>query len=291
MATKKWLGNDAGNEGDWATAANWSPSGVPVAADDVILANTSQSVTAGLDQSAVALTSITIDQSYTGSVGTAETDFLQVAASVAVIGQSRSGLGTLTGSRRLNLDFGSSTACDIQVYNTSTVAQDINRTPLRIKAGNASTDLIIYAGVASVSDDTEDTSTIGDIIVNGGSLTIGSGVTLTSITQSGGVCSCQSSTTTVTVKSGQLNFYDGATASTITTCTVEDAGVFNHFASGTITTLNAGATVDLNRTQKPKTVTTINLSQGANLIIDTGNVTLTNDLIPESSELLNITVR
>jgi hypothetical protein len=41
MATKLWVGTDSGNEGDYSTAANWSPSGVPVATDDVILANSS----------------------------------------------------------------------------------------------------------------------------------------------------------------------------------------------------------------------------------------------------------
>lgn len=36
MATKTWLGDDSGNEGDWLTAANWSASGVPAVDDDLI---------------------------------------------------------------------------------------------------------------------------------------------------------------------------------------------------------------------------------------------------------------
>ena len=48
MATKIWVGTDSGNEGDINTAANWSPSGVPVATDDVYFENSSQSVTDGL---------------------------------------------------------------------------------------------------------------------------------------------------------------------------------------------------------------------------------------------------
>jgi hypothetical protein len=292
MATKVWVGTDAGNEGDWDTAANWSPSGVPIASDDVVLANSSQDVLSGLDQSAVALTSITIDQSYTGLIGTLQSDFLQVAASTAVIGQSRTTTGTLTGSKRLNLDFGTSTACDIQVYNTARLAQDQNRQPLRIKAVNASTTLQVYSGQLAVSDDNSDSSTLSSIVVNGGSVNVGQGVTLTTLESTGGATSTQSSCTTCTIKGGSVNFYDGIAASTITTLTVSDTGTFNHYGSGTITTANAnGGTIDLTRTEKAKTVTTLNLKQNAVLVIDTSNVTLTNDIIPESGKILNITVR
>ena len=292
MANKLWVGTDSGNEGDWDTAANWSPSGVPVATDDVILANSSQDILTGLDQSAVALNSITIDQSYTGLIGTSQSDFLQIAASTAIIGQSRTTTGTLTGSKRLNLDFGSSTACDIQVYNTARIAQDQNRQPLRIQAVNASTNLTVFNGQLAVSDDNDDSSTLGAVTVNAGTVNIGQGVTLTTLKSAGGTTITQSSVTTCTVKGGSVNFYDGVSASTITTLTVSDSGIFNHFGSGTITTANAnGGTIDLTRTEKAKTVTTLNLKRDANVILDTSTVTLTNDLIPESGKLLNITVR
>lgn len=292
MATKVWVGTDSGNEGDWDTAANWSPSGVPIAGDDVVLANSSQNVLTGLDQSAVALTSITIDQSYTGDIGTSQSDFLQVAASTAVIGQSRSTTGTLTGSKRLNLDFGSSTACDIQVYNTARTARDTNRQPLRIKAVNASTNLTVYGGQLAVSDDNSNSSTLGTITVNNGVCNIGQGVTLTTLTSTGGTTMSQSSMTNCTCKGGSINFYDGVSASTITTLTVSDTGVFNHYGSGTITTANAnGGTIDLTRSEKAKTVTTLNVKRDANIIFDTSTVTLTNDITPESGKRLNMTIR
>jgi hypothetical protein len=119
MATKLWVGTDSGNEGDYSTAANWSPSGVPVATDDVILANSSQDITAGLDQSAVALTSFTVDLSYTGLIGSSDSDFLEIAASTVVIGQRRSTSGNFTGSKRFNLDLGSSTAAQVKIYGTA----------------------------------------------------------------------------------------------------------------------------------------------------------------------------
>ena len=291
MANKLWLGTDAGNEGDWGTAANWSPSGVPTAADDVILANSSQSVTGGLDQSAVALTSITIDQSYTGLIGT-ESTFLQVRASTAVIGQVRSSVGTLTGSKRLNLDFGSAGACDIQVYNTASRAQDTNRQPCRIIGSHASHTLTVYSGSVAVSDDSDDTSQLSSVTNSGSSITIGEGVTLATLTQASGNIKTQSSITTVVVKGGVLNFYDSTSASTITTCTVQDTGILNHYASGTITTLNCnGGSTDLTKSQKAKTVTNLNLQAEATLAIDTSVVTLTNDIVLQSSKNLTITAR
>lgn len=67
MATKIWVGTT----GAWSTAGNWSPSGVPVVDDDVIFRDNSQSVTTGLDQSALvgALDSLTIESTYTGNIG------------------------------------------------------------------------------------------------------------------------------------------------------------------------------------------------------------------------------
>lgn len=291
MATKLWTGTTSGSEGDYGVAGNWSPSGVPVAADDVVIANSSQDILTNLDQSAVSLNSITIDQSYTGLIGTSASDFLQVAASTAVIGQARTTTGTLTGSKRLNLDFGSSTACDIQIYNSARTAQDQNRQPLRLKAVNASSTLSVYGGSVALSDDNTDSSTLSSITVKGGSLNVGQGVTLTTLTTNGGQVTIQSSVTTANCKGGTVNHYDGISASTVTTLTTSDTGIYNHYASGTITTANVnGGTLDLSRTEKAKTVTTLNIKRDATLVLDTNVVTLTNDIIPESNKILSITV-
>ena len=289
MANKLWVGTDSGNAGDWGTAANWSPSGVPISADDVIIANSSQDITGTLDQSAVALTSLTIDQSFTGLIGSLQSDFLEIGAVTAIIGQKRGSTGTYTGSKRLNLDFGTTTAAQIKVYNTASSAQDQNRQPLRIRAVNAATDLSLYAGTMSVSDDSSNSSTLGDIIVEGGSITVGDSVTLTNLTQSGGGITLQSSIVTAVIKGGTMNLYDSTSASTITTLTVSNSGSVNHFASGTITTLNLnGGTVDLTKTQSAKTITTVTCSAGGTLITDTGTITITNDIALASNEKITV---
>ena len=212
-------------------------SGVPIAGDDVIIANSSQDILTGLDQSAIVLTSFTVDLSYFGVIGTLASDFLQIAASTAVLGQRRSTTGTFAGSTRLNLDFGSTTACQITVNGTASSARDQNRQPLRIIAVNASTDLHVFAGSLAVSDDSDNSSTLGDIDVNGGSVNVGASVTLTNLTVSEGIVNIDSSIAgTATVKGGTLNAFDSTSASTIATLTVSESGIFNHFATGTITT-------------------------------------------------------
>jgi hypothetical protein len=287
MAVKNWVGTDSGNEGAYSTAANWSPSGVPLAGDSVIIANSSQNILTGLDQSAVALADITIDASYTGVIGTTSADFLQVATAVAVLGQKRGNTGTFTGSKRLNLDLGSSTAAQVTIYSTANSGQDQNRTPLRLQTAHASTDLFIESGSVSLSDESNNSSTVGDVTVYGGSCTIGEGVTLSNVIMTGGTLSCQSSIATLaSIAGGTLNQYDDIAATTIATLTISSSGSVNHYASGTITTLNLnGGTCDLTKTKKAKTVTTVNMNAPATLITDT-NVTLTNDVALASAKLI-----
>jgi len=289
MAVRSWIGTTSGSEGDWSVAGNWSGGAVPIAADDVIIANSSQDITAGLDQSAIALTSLTIDLSYTGLIGSSQSDFLEIGSVTAVIGQRRGTVGTFTGSKRLNIDFGTTTAAQINVYATATTAQDQNRQPLRLRAVNASTDVNVYGGTLAISDDSSNSSTIGDILIESGTINIGDNVTHTTLNQSGGTVSTQSSITTVNLKGGTLNQYDSTSSNTITTLTVSNSGSLNHYASGTITTLNLnGGSVDLTKTQKSKTVTTITAAPGANLITDTGTVTFTNDIALASSKKVTI---
>lgn len=40
MATRTWIGDDVGNEGDWTVAANWSGAAVPVSGDDLVFDGT-----------------------------------------------------------------------------------------------------------------------------------------------------------------------------------------------------------------------------------------------------------
>ena len=55
MATKYWIGNDSGNEGDWATAANWYGGVAPVDGDLVVMDERAAYAITGSDQTATEL--------------------------------------------------------------------------------------------------------------------------------------------------------------------------------------------------------------------------------------------
>ena len=78
MATKVWLGNDVGNEGDLNIADNWSPSGVPIAADDAVFDDQGQAITASFTiLAAVELTSIVVTSGVNYAFGT-DLDFVEL---------------------------------------------------------------------------------------------------------------------------------------------------------------------------------------------------------------------
>jgi len=68
MATKSWVGAVGASGDDWNTAGNWSPSGVPIAGDDIEIMNSAFAI-AGYDNSAVDLGNVTIGPGYTVDIG------------------------------------------------------------------------------------------------------------------------------------------------------------------------------------------------------------------------------
>jgi len=273
MATKIWLGNDAGNLGDWGVAANWSPSGVPVNGDDVFLVDSSQAVTGTLNQSAVALTTLNIEQSYTGNIATVST-FLQIGTVTLRIG-FHAGRNRPVGSGRVNIDLGSVTAAQVFVIDTKNQPTDTNRTPVRLLAANAGTDIFVTGGSVAIADDASDTSTVGDVNVDaGGDLIIGQGVTLTNANPNGGNLLLNSTPTTLTINGGTvLTQYAG----TITTVTVR-GGTFTSNSKGTITTLTIeGGVVLFSDSQEPRTVTTTTI-EGGSITADETVVSFTNKI-------------
>lgn len=72
MATNVWIGGNAGNETNYATAANWTLGAAPVATNDVIIpAEASDGIALTLDQSAVQLASFVVEEGYAGTIGSA----------------------------------------------------------------------------------------------------------------------------------------------------------------------------------------------------------------------------
>jgi len=276
MATKIWVGTDSTNEGDWATAANWSPSGVPANADDVYLENSSQDVTEGFDQSAVALTSLHIALSYTGKIGD-DDEYLQIGATTVNIG-SHNGPGSPSGSGRIKLDLGT-TAATVVIYNSGT-SYDSGYPAIRILCNNAATTLEVRKGTVGVAYETGETSTLLKItegyvssVAGDADVFIGSGVTLTTLEKAGGDCVLGCAATTVNHSAGNLT----TTGSGAITTLNNDGGTVISNSTGTIALLDTdGGLVDFTKSAAARTVTTCKLDAGGKLKYDPDVVTMTN---------------
>jgi len=85
MATvRTWISTD----GNWAAAGSWSPSGVPITGDTVILAGSSTaSVTSGFAQGAIDLLLLYVDDSYLGNIGTSGTPLVIGATTIKHFGR------------------------------------------------------------------------------------------------------------------------------------------------------------------------------------------------------------
>lgn len=278
--TKIWLGNVSGYEGKWDYAANWSPSGVPAATDNVYLENSSQSVLSGLDQSAVALGSLNIAQSFIGSIGTA-TAYLQIGAALVNIGY-HFGPGEAAGSPLLKLDLGTG-AATIIVFDSG-ISADSTRPAIRLKYVNAATTLEVRKGEVGVAIETNEETTGASIdlgyvdnIESDAKVYIGSGVTLAALTKKGGFCMLQSAVTTIKNYAGEL-ITEGSGA--ITSLYAIGGNVISN-STGTITNCysNEKGFIDFTKSAQPRTVTNCTIDDEGAIKADSAVITFTNKII------------
>ncbi|MFH1370344.1 MAG: hypothetical protein ABII09_03545 [Planctomycetota bacterium] len=280
MATKIWVGTDAGNEGDWSVAANWSPSGVPTNGDDVYIENSSQVIDAGLDQSAVTLASLNINQNYTGKIGTT-TAYLQIGATKCDIGYNYGPSANLVGSGRIKLDLGTAQSYTT-ILNSAVMATETSMPPVRIICNHASTVIEVRKGKVGIAYETAETSTLATVAVSyvtqktsDADVYIGSGVTLTTLNQTGGDVIMGCGAITATCEGGTLLTYGSGAITTLNA----NGGTITSNSTGTITTVNInGGLVDLTKAAAPRTVTTLKLNPTGQLKIDLDTITVTNGI-------------
>lgn len=264
MATNRWVSTGSG---DYGSAANWSLAAVPVDTDDVVFDNTSvYDVTGSLNQSAMsgAYASFTVKQGYTGKIGDA-TNYLRIKSATAEIGRDIEGLRS-PGSPRLNLDFGSTTACAIVVMNTAMLAADYGYMPCRIKAAHSSTTLRMRRGKVSIAALAGETSTIDDIDLGEPGATtencvlvLGAGVTMDDLNLHYGKMVTASAIDAANVRGGLL-VTEGA--ATIAALAVTGSGRVISNSTGTITaaTLDKGGSLDTREANGTRTISTLTIS-------------------------------
>lgn len=276
---------------DVSLARNWddgtAAGQVPVDGDTAYLQNSSVSLLYNLDQSAVDLVALIIDQSFTGRIGlprinadssTTYTEYREqywkITATTITIGQ-----GAGAGSGRIKLNTGTVQTV-INIYDSGT--------PL--EAGIKS---IIWQGthVANVVNITKGSfaaAQFGGETANVATLTmgykssqasdadvyLGSGVTLTTVHKSGGTLSTNSNFVTLTQMAGETIIYAG----TLTTLNLY-GGAVRYRSQGLLGTLNVyEAEIDYRQDMRTRTVTTCNLYAGAKFYDPFEKVTWTNPM-------------
>jgi hypothetical protein len=271
----------------WDSADNWDTGVVPGGASgqDVYVENADDEIVYGLDQSGITtLDSLNIARTFTGKIGLNGASgysgtYLQIKATAVNIGYHYTG-GSPAGSGRIMIDTGS-TASTITVEGSAT-ASDTNRNAIRVKANSASTNIKVLKGDVGVAVDAGETTTIGTVSMSydtskdtDSQVTLGGGVTMTTLNKNAGICYLGCAVTTVNNELGNLNtFGEGA----ITTINIE-GGKLTSNSSGTITTLNILAgTADFTKSLADRTVTTLKIDSGGTLEYDPAVLTITNDI-------------
>ncbi len=280
------IGNSGPN--DWSTAVNWSTGAVPVNADDVVLADSTVSILYGLAQSAVTLTSLNRDQSYTGVVGLARTNtdgtnyveyrdtYLAVGVTTAVIGD-----GAGIGSGRFKLDTGS-VQTTIFVNDTGDQLEDALGAVIW-KGTHASNVMQVTKGTVSVAPFAGELATIATLTIgflnnieSDAFVECGDGCTLTNIDKGGGQLFIENDATLITQTGGDTTVKGAATVTTLDL----DGGTYFYKSSGTMTTARVGinGTLDFRRDMRARTITNASIHAGGVIRDTSKTVTWTNGI-------------
>ncbi len=271
---KTWTGTSSGA---FATAGNWSPSGVPVTGDHIVFDGNATQALVGGDQSAITLATLRVYRSCTKIIGSPSVP-LKIGATICEIGLTPEGGGTTSGPQTVALDFATiQTACTVY-DNRGNGESGFSSTLLR--GTHASNTLTIKGGAVGVGTMVlNEATTFTQIDVSGSSavLTIGYGVTLGTLNQREGSIFLGSAVTTINQDGGTL---ETRGSGAITTANI--AGKFKSNSTGTITTLNVAADGEADFSDSPtaRTVTNANMyGPGASINADNNaalSVTFTN---------------
>jgi len=265
---------------------NWSSGTAPTTGDDVYFESSDDDCLYGLDQSAVTLTSLHIASSYTGDIGlkNRNEDYYEYRDTMLAIGATNVyvGEGEGTGSGRVKLDFGA-IQTTVLVRNTG-VAEDEAIGALVVAGTHASNVLRVLRGSVGVAtNEPEQLSTFATIDESwidaqdtDAEIIVGSDVTLTTVTQSGGSFDCRSNITTYTNRGGTGTIAGSATVATLDA----SGGTVYYESSGTLSQgyARAGATVSFDRDLRSRTVTDLTVFAGSTVSDRSRTVTWTNPI-------------
>lgn len=262
---------------DWGATGSWDGAAVPVSTDNTFLRNSTANIISNLAQSAVALTLLEIERSFSGDVAAAASE-LAISATTLNIGRQTGVLTTTqTGSDRIKINLGTN-QFTANIYYSQAVSADNGFEPIRLRGTHASNVLNVFDGIVGIAtNDPDDTATLATVNQFGGTLSLGGGCTLTTINLDGGnsLLIIRSAFTTLNQNNGKSTIYGSGAKTTIslkggsctdygtgtiTTANVFDGATFYKWsAAATTTTLNLYGTLDLSQATGAQTITTCNI--------------------------------
>jgi len=220
---------------------NFSAGTLPAAGEDIFADNTAVSILHGLDASAVALLSFTQAQNFTGDIGLPERNangyqeyrgqYLQINAATMLLGN-----GPGTGSRRIKIDSGSTTANLVTVEDTGAPAEQ-GLPAVLWKGTHPSGRLEVHAGQVGVAALGGEVATLLVVFVAGGNVEFGAGLTgIGTFTNQIGTVTLRSDVTTFTSAGGLVTILGDAATTTMGIT----GGAVDYRSSGAITSLTVG---------------------------------------------------
>lgn len=266
MSKTAWLGSVSG---DWSVSGNWS-NGVPATGDYAFIPAGSPAITAGLNQSAVALAWLEIERGFRSNIASS-TAWLQ-------IGLSANAVLAPTGGAQY-LDFGSS-AYGAEIRSTGLASDGLRA--LNIK-GSALTTVSVLGGSVGIATDPSLTATLTTLRVLGGNVWAGQGVSLTNVDLSGGSTLLDCAVTTLDAFAGIWEKRYGGTLATINQYS-GDA----YYSGGNVTAWNLyGGSIDSRRNGLARTISTLTVAprRKCSLRIDRSVVAISSFVLP--SDLFN----
>lgn len=267
---------------DWSSGANWSATTAPATGEDIIIENSSANFTSGLAQSAVTLASLTIKQTFTGTIGILGTPLAIGVDGICRIGD-HDGPGSPAGSGRININFGTVDATEVIIVNSAAQGTDTNLPPIRLIMTHANDKVYVRKGKVgiAVSHGAEtstlalvDTSFVSNQLSDA-EVFVGAGVTLAAINKTGGNVLARCPTTGAIVNRAGTLTLEGAGAHS-GTIVVHGGNVISN-TSGLIddVTLKGGG-FDESKSNVARTISLITIDpEGVEPIIWTPNPAVT----------------
>ena len=266
----------------WDDPLNWSGGAIPVDGDAVSIDHSDISILYGLDQSSIALTTLTIGAAFTGKIGLPEVNASSSAKYVEYRDQYlkievpivRIGDGTGTGSNLIRLNIQGNTTVDVRQSGSS---EETGLTAIQIiGSGNIVGNIVkgsvgfgLYqgetAGLTTLKVGYRDTPT-GDAVVM-----LGPGATCTTLAMAGGTVTAANAPGTITMTDGELTIDDGSITSF-----KQQSGTLKYNGNDTITLAEVSGVIDFRQDVRAKTITTLKLYEGAEYHDPHGTVTWTN---------------